>query len=154
MDINPIMGAPSSWSHSSKPNYLQILSNRERVFQHMNLAQIQIFSPQQCVLLTRETWGWDVKSCINQDATSWLSTLTQDSAHTVGQSVFQGDFENFTGIQQFYNFDLVNFPLAKGSCRDSEGPWRGASSVHLCFLWVRLCCRKGLFKGHLAGGHD
>lgn len=84
-----------------------------------------------------DTWDWDVKSCINQEAMSWPSTLMRDSAQTVGQSVFQGDFESITGIQQFCNFHLVsfplNFPLAEGAFVDSAGAQGGSASGHLCF---------------------
>lgn len=80
-----------------------------------------------CVCVTDErNMGPGCEELYKPRVMSWLSTLTEDSAQTVGQSVFQGDFENVTRIQQFHNFHLVifflNFPLAEGPFMDSKRP--------------------------------
>ena len=100
-----------------------------------------------CYWWERATWGLDVKNCISQEAMSWSSTLMWDSAQTFGQSVFQGDFQSITGIQQFWDFYLVSFPLSF--------PLVQVSFVDSMGLWFRsfdlisppdegLCCR-GVF---------
>ena len=89
----------------------------------MNLAVIQIFSPQQSGCVTDErNVGLGCEELYKPGRLSWLPAVTQDSVQTVGHCVFQGDFNNITRTQQFSNFHFVNFPLAEGSFVDSEGP--------------------------------
>lgn len=96
-----------------------------------------------CYWWERATWGWDVKNCIYQEAVPWSSTLMWDSAETFGQSVFQGDFESVTGIQQFWDFYLVSFPLAEVSFIDSVGLWFRSFGL-ISPPDEGLCCR-GVF---------
>ena len=134
---NPIMRVSPSEPHlnsiASQQFYLQISIRFEARASMDNVGwdkYIHSLTVCVCVLLMRESYmglgceelyipGRIVYTRYIPEV--YTSTLMWDSAETFGQSVFQRDFESVTGIQQFWDFYLVSFPLAEVSVIDSVG---------------------------------